>query len=74
MGKYCDFEKNRSRYIDWSRDGAVGTTTGYVLATEGSEFESRKGKDFSSLRVIQTDSGAHPASYPMGTGGKAAEA
>jgi hypothetical protein len=27
-------------------------------------------EDFSSSPCIQTGSGAHPASYPMGTGGK----
>jgi hypothetical protein len=27
------------------------------------------GQDFSPLHVVQTGSGAHPASYPMGTGG-----
>jgi hypothetical protein len=47
--------------------------------TEGSEFESRWGQEFSLLQVVKTDSGAHPASYPMGNGvsfpgGKAAEA
>jgi hypothetical protein len=26
-------------------------------------------KDFSSSLCVQTDSGAHPVSYPMGTGG-----
>jgi hypothetical protein len=26
-------------------------------------------KDFSSILCVQTGSGAHPASYPMGTGG-----
>jgi hypothetical protein len=26
-------------------------------------------KDFSLLHSVQTDSGAHPASYSMGTGG-----
>jgi hypothetical protein len=26
-------------------------------------------KDFSSSPCVQTSSGAHPASYPMGTGG-----
>jgi hypothetical protein len=44
--------------------------------TEGSKFENPY---FSLLHVVQTDSGVHPASYPMGTGGsfsgvKAAEA
>jgi hypothetical protein len=28
-------------------------------------------KDFSSILCVQTGSGAHPASYPMGTGDKA---
>jgi hypothetical protein len=47
-----------------SRDGVVGIATGYKL-----EFESRYGQEFSPLHVIQTVSGAHPASYPMGTVG-----
>jgi hypothetical protein len=42
--------------------------------TEGSEFGSRKGQEFSLLQVAQTGSGVHPTSYPMGTGGKAAGA
>jgi hypothetical protein len=29
----------------------------------------QQGKDFPLLHSIQTDSGAHPASYPMGIGG-----
>jgi hypothetical protein len=32
-------------------------------------FDSRQGQDFSLLHNVQTGSGAHPASYPMGTGG-----
>jgi hypothetical protein len=32
------------------------------------EFESRRGKEFSLLQVIQTGSGVHQTSYPMGTG------
>jgi hypothetical protein len=35
--------------------------------TEGSEFESRQGQEF-SLHVIHTGSGVHPTSYSMGTG------
>jgi hypothetical protein len=42
--------------------------TGYGLDDRGSEFESRLEQEFSLLRVVQTGSGAHPASYPMGTG------
>jgi hypothetical protein len=37
--------------------------------TEGSEFESRWGQEFSLLHIVQTASGAHPASYQMGMGG-----
>jgi hypothetical protein len=37
--------------------------------TVASEFESWYGQVFSLLRVVQTGSGAHPASYPMDTGG-----
>jgi len=29
-----------------------------------------RGRDFSHLHRVQTDSGAHPASYPMGSGGR----
>jgi hypothetical protein len=42
-------------------------TTGWT--TEGSEFESRWGQEFSLLQVVQTGSGVHSTSYPMGTGG-----
>jgi hypothetical protein len=37
--------------------------------TEGSEFESRQGQEFSLLHVVQTGSGVPPTSHPMGTGG-----
>jgi hypothetical protein len=46
---------------------AVGiAATGWT--TEGSVLESRWGQEFSFLHVVQAGSGAHPASYPMGTG------
>jgi hypothetical protein len=45
---------------------AVGIATGWM--TEGSEFESRWGQEFSLLHVVQTGSGVH-LTYPMGTGG-----
>jgi hypothetical protein len=35
--------------------------------SEGSEFESQYSKEFPLLHV-HTSSGAHPASYPVGTG------
>jgi hypothetical protein len=34
----------------------------------------RAWQEFSLLHSVQTDSGADPASYPMGTGGEAAGA
>jgi hypothetical protein len=37
--------------------------------TNESEFNSRWIQGFSPLHVIQTSSGAHATSYPMGTGG-----
>jgi hypothetical protein len=39
------------------------------VTIEGSGFESRYGPEFSLLQVVQTGSGVHPTSYPMGTGG-----
>jgi hypothetical protein len=45
------------------RDASVGTVTGRT------GFDSRQGHDFSLLHNVQTKSGAHAASYKMGTGG-----
>jgi hypothetical protein len=52
--------------------GAGTAQSGWT--TEGSEFESRQGQEHSLLHSVQTGSGDHPASSPMGTGGKAAGA
>jgi hypothetical protein len=38
--------------------------------TKGSEFESQWGQEFSLLYIVQTGSGAQPASNPMGIGGR----
>jgi hypothetical protein len=43
----------------------------YGLEDRAIEIRSPTGADFSSIPCVQTGSGAHPASYPMGTGGKA---
>jgi hypothetical protein len=52
-----------------SRDSSVGIATGYGLDEQGGrEFESRSGKRFSLLYIVQTGSGVHPTSYKMGTG------
>jgi hypothetical protein len=76
----------------WSRCMTLGITgcsdfvrrsvfckTFFFSRTEGSEFEFRKSTEFSLLQIVQTGSGAYPASYPIGTrchfpGGKAAGA
>jgi hypothetical protein len=42
---------------------ATGSTT------ERSEFESWYVQKLSLIHVVQAGSGAHPASFPMGTGG-----
>jgi hypothetical protein len=56
-----------------SRDSAVGIATCYGLDDRGVGVRVPVGaKIFSLLQVVQTGSGVHPTSYPMGTGGKAA--
>jgi hypothetical protein len=44
-----------------SQDRAVGIATGYGLG-------GRQAQDLTALYVVQTGSGVHSASYPMGTG------
>jgi hypothetical protein len=56
------FKTSDINMLSWSRDSSVGTATGYGL-------DDRLGQEFSLLNVVQTGSGAYPASYPMGTGG-----
>jgi hypothetical protein len=63
-----------------SRDNSVGIALGYELNDRGSRvrFPASNG-NFSLHRRVQNGSGAHPASYPVGTwdsfpGDKAARA
>jgi hypothetical protein len=56
--------------IPRSRDSSVVIVTGYGLDVQGSI--PGRGKRFSLLRSVQTRSEAHPVSYSMATGGKAA--
>jgi hypothetical protein len=76
--------KSRQNYVllyqFQSRDSSVGMALGYGLDDRGSgvRFPAGAGNSFLHHRV-QNGSGAHPASYPMGTrdsfpGGKAAGA
>jgi hypothetical protein len=44
--------------INMSRDSSVDIATSYPL--------DGRGTDSSILHSVQTDSGAHPASYPLG--------
>jgi hypothetical protein len=62
-----------------SRNSSVGIATGYGLDDREVGIRVPVWSKCSLLRSVQTGSGAHPASYPMGTGGsspggKAAEA
>jgi hypothetical protein len=51
------------------RDSAVGIATGYRLDDRGVGVRVLAGWRFSLLHVVQTGSGVHPTSYPMGIGG-----
>jgi hypothetical protein len=52
-----------------SRDRVVGIATGYGLEDQEVGVRVLMGQEFSFLHVVQTGSGAHPASYPMGNAG-----
>jgi hypothetical protein len=52
-----------------SSGSIVSIVSDYGLDDRVIEVRSPKGADFSSSPCIQTGSGAHPASYSMGTGG-----
>jgi hypothetical protein len=52
-----------------NRGSAVGNARGNGWMSEGSEFKSRRGKEFSPLHIAQIGSGIHPTSYQVGTGG-----
>jgi hypothetical protein len=51
------------------RDSAVGIATGYGLEDREIGVRVRRVQEFSLLHVVQTGSGAHSASYAMGTAG-----
>jgi hypothetical protein len=53
-----------------SRDSSVGIALGYGLDDRGSRFRYPTGTgNFSLHHRVQNGSGAHPASYPMDSGG-----
>jgi hypothetical protein len=57
--------------INKSRSSSGSIVSDYGLDDWAVEVRSPTGTEFSSSPCVQTGSGAHPASYPMGTGGKA---
>jgi hypothetical protein len=52
---------------DGSWDGVVGIATGYGLDDRWVGILDPVGSKFSLLHVVQTGSGVHPTSCPMGT-------
>jgi hypothetical protein len=57
-------------YLIKSRDSSVGIALGYGLDDRGSRVRFPAGAGNFSLHYrVENGSGAHPASYPMGTGG-----
>jgi hypothetical protein len=59
------FQKNAGKL------SSVQITGGLSSGAESLEFESQWGQELSLPHIIQTGSGAHPTSYPVGTGGSA---
>jgi hypothetical protein len=53
-----------SNFAKYTEHISVGTATGYGWVRLPAEA-----RDLSPFHSVQTGSGAHPASYPMGTGG-----
>jgi hypothetical protein len=81
---HCDLVKRMSNYTHTNiapvspvpillydtRDSSVGIALGYGLDDRGSRFRFPTGAgNFSFHHRVQNGSGAHPASYPMGTRG-----
>jgi hypothetical protein len=52
-----------------SRGSSGSIVSDYGMDDRAIEVRSPTGADFSSSPCVQTGSGAHPASYPMGTRG-----
>jgi hypothetical protein len=58
-------------YREWSRSSSVSIVSGYGLEDRAIEVRSAAEQEiFSSNLLVQTGSGAHPSSCPMGTGVK----
>jgi hypothetical protein len=62
-------------YLIYCHDSSVGIALGSRLDYRGSMVRFPAGAgNFSLLHLVQNGSGAHPASYPMGTRGSFPEA
>jgi hypothetical protein len=63
--------QNYIKYFRYrSRDSSVGIALGYGLDERGSRVRfPAEARNFSLHHSVQNGSGAHPASYPMGTRG-----
>jgi hypothetical protein len=72
--KTCDIylseHYNYLRLFIYSRGwgSAVGIVTDFGLDKRGIEFDSWQGQSICLLHIVQIAYGAHPSSYPMGTG------
>jgi hypothetical protein len=63
-------KNNNASTVRKSRDSSVGIALGYELDDRGSRVSFPAGDgNFSPHHRVQNGSGAHPASYPMGTRG-----
>jgi hypothetical protein len=54
--------------LSWSLDSVVGIATGYELDDRGVGVLVPAGSRIFTSPIVQTGSGVHPTSYPMGTG------
>jgi hypothetical protein len=67
---HAGFKLRRSCSISKSRDSSVGIALDYGLDDRGSRVRFPAGSgNFSLHHRVQNGTGAHPASYPMGTRG-----
>jgi hypothetical protein len=71
LGLYILKKRNSFYYkhLSKSQDSTVGIATGYGLDDQGVGVQVPVGAKKILFHVIHTGSGAHPAPYPMGTGG-----
>jgi hypothetical protein len=65
--KWMNLEESRSQKKSRGSSGSIVSDHG--LDDWAIEVRFLTGADFSSSPCVQTGSGAHPPSYPMGTGG-----